>query len=413
MRLLLWLVALMATAIGIAVTARFNPGNVVLFYPPHRIDMSLNLFVVLTALLFLMVYVLARTLSATLNMPRRVAAYRLRKREREANKGLRDALKALFEGRFGHAEKAAMKAAELPENAGLAALIGARAAHRMREPARRDSWLAGVMHDNALKTARLMTMTELLVDDHQPEEALAAVAELNATGQRHIHALQWSMKAQQQARNWPEVLRLVRTLDKRKALHPALSKRLREMAYESLLGEGAHDAESLRRVWSQVPAEERGQPAIAARAAAAFNARGLHEEARGIAEDSLRNSWDERVLRAWRDAAGQPGSPALLAQIERCEHWLRTRPNDAELALTLGSLCLQQKLWGKAQRYLEQALSDVRDARLGREAHLKLAQMHEALGQEELAAVHYRLCALTGATGPAPVSAMRVMPFSL
>ena len=394
----------MAAAIGIAVTARFNPGNVVLFYPPQRVDMSLNLFVVLTALLFLLLYGLARALSATLNMPRRVTAYRLRKRERDANKGLRDALKALFEGRFGHAEKAAMKAAELPENAGLAALIGARAAHRMREPVRRDSWLAGVQHDNGLRTARLMTITELLVDDHQPEAALEAVAELNATGQRHIHALQWSMKAQQQARNWPEVLRLVRTLDKRKALHPALSKRLREMSYEALLGEGAHDAESIRRVWSQVPPEERIQPAIAARAAAAFNARGLHEEARAIAEDALRNNWDERVLRAWRDAAGQPGSPALLAQIERCEHWLRARPNDAELALTLGSLCLQQKLWGKAQRYLEQALSDVLDPGLGREAHLKLAQMHEALGQEELAGVHYRLCALTGSAGGMPAT---------
>jgi HemY protein len=392
MRLLLWLVALMAAAIGIAVTARFNPGNVVLFYPPHRIDMSLNLFVVVAAALFLLMYGLARAISATLNMPRRVAAYRLRKREREANKGLRDALKALFEGRFGHAEKSAMKAAELPENAGLAALIGARAAHRMREPVRRDSWLAGVMHDNALKTARLMTTTELLVDDHQPQAALAAVEELNATGQRHIHALQWSMKAQQQARNWPEVLRLVRTLDKRRALHPALSKRLREISYESLLGEGAHDAEAVRRVWSQVPADERVQPSVAARAAAAFNACGLHE-------DALRNNWDERVLRAWRDAAGQPGSPALLAQIERCEGWLRSRPNDAELALTLGSLCLQQKLWGKAQRYLEQALSDVRDTRMARESHLKLAQMHEALGQAELAAVHYRLSALAGVSG--------------
>ena len=223
--------------------------------------------------------------------------------------------------------------------------------------------------------------------------------ELNATGQRHIHALQWSMKAQQQARNWPEVLRLVRTLDKRRALHPALSKRLREISYESLLGEGAHDAETVRRVWSEVPADERVQPSVAARAAAAFNACGLHEEARAIAEDALRNNWDERVLRAWRDAAGQPGSPALLAQIERCEGWLRSRPNDAELALTLGSLCLQQKLWGKAQRYLEQALSDVRDTRVARESHLKLAQMHEALGQDELAGVHYRLSALAGVPG--------------
>ena len=72
MRLLLWLVALMAAAIGIAVTARFNPGNVVFFYPPHRIDLSLNLFVVLAALLFLVLYVLARAVRATLDMPVRL-----------------------------------------------------------------------------------------------------------------------------------------------------------------------------------------------------------------------------------------------------------------------------------------------------------------------------------------------------
>jgi len=394
MRLLLWLVALMATAIGIAVTARFNPGNVVLFYPPHRIDMSLNLFVVLLALLFLMLYGLARAVNATLRMPDRVAAYRLRKRERDGNKGLRDALKALFEGRFGHAEKAAMRAAELSENAGLAALIGARAAHRMREPARRDAWLAGVAHDTTLKTARLMTVIELLVDEHQPEEALAAVAELNASGQRHIHALQWSMKANQQARNWPEVLRLVRILDKRKALHPALSARLRELAYEALLSEEGQDPEAIRRVWAGVPAPDRTKPYIAARAAQAFNASGLQDEARVIAEEALRAGWDERVVRAYRDAAGPAGSPTLLAQIEHCETWLRERPNDAELALTLGSLCLRQKLWGKAQRYLEQALSDATASTMVRDIHLKLAQLHEALGQEGPAANHYRQSAL-------------------
>jgi len=394
MRLLLWLVALMAAAIGIAVTARFNPGNVVFFYPPHRIDLSLNLFVVLGALLFLLLYGLARALRATLRMPERVAAYRQRKREREGNKGLRDALKALFEGRFGHAEKAAMRAAELPENAGLAALIGARAAHRMREPARRDAWLAGIASDTALKTARLMTLTELLVDEHRPEGALEAVAELNASGQRHIHALQWAMKANQQARNWPEVLRLVRTLDKRNALHPALSSRLRELAYDALLGEGGHDAESVRRVWAGVPLADRLQPAIVARAAAAFNARGLHDEARLMIEEALRAEWDERVVRAYRDAAGPEGSPTLLAQIERCEAWQREHPHDPELALTLGSLCLRQKLWGKAQRYLEAALSDATSPDNVREAHLKLAQLHEALGQWEQANHHYRQCAL-------------------
>lgn len=394
MRFFLWLLALMALAIGVAVTARYNPGNVVLFYPPHRIDLSLNLFVVLLLALFALLYLLIGAFRSTVQMPGRVAAYRQRKRERDGNKGLRDALKALFEGRFGHAEKAALRAADLPENAGVAALIGARAAHRMRQGHRRDSWLAQTAGDNALKTARLMTMTELLVDDHQPEAALEAVRELNASGTRHIHALQWSLKAQQQAKNWPEVLRLVRLLDKHKALHPALSSRLRELAYEDLMSDRSHDAESVQRVWATVPSTDRVKPYIACRAAAAMNARGLHDAARVVAEEALAANWDERVVRAYRDAAAPAGTPALLAQIEHCERWLQERPTDAELALTLGSLCLKQKLWGKAQRYLEQALSDADDPRMVRESHLKLAQLHEALGQEEEAARHYRQCAL-------------------
>ncbi|MES2740330.1 MAG: heme biosynthesis protein HemY [Pseudomonadota bacterium] len=394
MRLFLWLLALMAAAIGIAVTARFNPGNVVLFYPPHRMDLSLNFFLVLQALLFLLLYWTIRALRTTMKMPGRVAAYRQRKRERDGNKGLRDALKALFEGRFGHAEKAALRAADLAENAGLAGLIGARAAHRMRQAERRDSWLAKVAADPGLKTARLMTMTELLVDDHQPEAALEAVRELNASGTRHIHALQWSLKAQQQAKNWPEVLRLVRSLDKHRALHPALSSRLRELAYDDLLSDRSHDAESVLRVWSTIPGADRVTPYVACRAASALNARGLHDQARLVAEEALAANWDERVVRAYREAAAPAGSAALLAQIEHCEVWLRQRPNDAELALTLGSLCLKQKLWGKAQRYLEQALSDASDAPMVREAHLKLAQMHEALMQAEQAASHYRQCAL-------------------
>ncbi|MBJ7313130.1 heme biosynthesis protein HemY [Rugamonas sp. CCM 8940] len=394
MRLFLWLLALMAAAIGIAVTARFNPGNVVLFYPPHRIDLSLNFFVVLQVLLFVLLYVLIRAFRATVKMPGRVASYRQRKRERDGNKGLREALKALFEGRFGHAEKAALRAAELPENAGVAALIGARAAHRMRQTARRDNWLARLSDDPVLKTARLMTMTELLVDDHQPEAALEAVRELNASGTRHIHALQWSLKAQQQAKNWPEVLRLVRSLDKHRALHPALSSRLRELAYDDLLSDAAHDAESVRRVWASVPAADRIKPFVACRAATALNARGLHDEARQVAEAALAADWDERVVRAYREAAAPAGTPALLTQIEHCEGWLRERPTDAELALTLGSLCLKQKLWGKAQRYLEQALSDASDSRMVRESHLKLAQLHDALQQPEEAANHYRQCAL-------------------
>ena len=211
---------------------------------------------------------------------------------------------------------------------------------------------------------------------------------------RYIHALRLALKANQRALNWPEVLRLVRLLDKRNALHAALSRRLRELAYEDLLSSRTHDAESIRAVWSTIPQEDRVQPYVAARAATAFNARGLHAEAGALVEKALAEQWDDRLVRAYRESASAEGTPALLAQIERCEEWTQKMPTDPELALTLGTLCLRQKLWGKAQRHLEQALSDATDSRTVREAHLKLAQLHEALDQPEQAAAHYRQCAL-------------------
>jgi HemY protein len=393
MRIFITIVILFAVAIGLAVGARFNPGNVVFFYPPYRIDMSLNLFLALAIGLFAVLYTIMNAIRSTQQMPQRVAAYRREKREREGNRALRDALKSLFEGRFGHAEKAAMRAAESDENAGLSALIAARAAHRMSQNDRRDAWLSRAQ-DPSLKTARLMTAIELSTDEHDPASALEAVRELNSSGTRHIHALRLALKANQRAKDWPEVLRLVRLLDKRNALHPALSRRLRELAYEDLLSTQAHDAESIRRVWSAIPAEDRVQPYVAVRAAKAFNAKGLHDEARGVVEKALAVDWDERLVRAYGESAAAEGSAALLTQIEHCEQWSKAHPTDPELALTLGTLCLRQKLWGKAQRHLEQALSQASDMETVRQAHLKLAQLHEALNQPDEAASHYRQCAL-------------------
>jgi HemY protein len=394
MRIFLWLIALFAAAIGLAVTARFNAGNVVLFYPPYRVDMSLNLFLVLLLLLFLLCYGVANAIRATQQMPLRVAEYRRSRREREANRALRDALKTLFEGRFGQAEKAATRAAELPENAGLAALIGARAAHQMSQFERRDSWLTRAQQEQPLRIARLMTAIELLVDQNQPDAALQVVQELNSTGARHIQALRLALKANQRSKNWPEALRILRLLDKNDALHPALSRRLRELAYDALLSDSASDGDALRRTWSRVPPADRVVPKVAVRAAEAFNARGLYEEAAAIVEKALAIEWDERLVCAYRHAAAPEGSPTLLGQIERCEQWSRQHPGDAELQLTLGSLCLKQKLWGRAQRCLEDALINAFHPQAVREAHLKLAQLHEALNQPEQAANHYRQCAL-------------------
>ena len=77
------------------------------------------------------------------------------------------------------------------------------------------------------------------------------------------------------------------------------------------------------------------------------------------------------------------------ARIERAERWLVERNRDAQLLATLGRLCTQAELWGKARSFLEASVSFEES----RAAHLELARLAERLGQADDAQQHYRRAA--------------------
>lgn len=394
MKKLIGFVFVCAIAIGLAIVARFNSGNVAFFYPPYRVDMSLNLFIIISIVLFVGLYLIFWIIRAAQRLPGKVIHYRSRKKIDAANQAFRESLRSYFEGRFGHAEKAAVNAGKNPENLGLAALIGARCAHRMHEDDRRDIWLNSVQTNPDLDTARLMTELELLVDEHKNKEALGVVEELSQRGARHIQVLLYALKANQQEKNWSEVIRLVQILDKRGALHEVVSTHLREMAYENLLSDIHYDREKVLEIWAHVPAQDRMKPSIVRQAVKAFNKRGLYPQARELLVKVLNKNWDSRLVHAYRESLVDANSAVLKEAIEYSEKWFEEHRNDAQLLLTLGEFCYKQQLWGKAQQHFEDALVYAVDPRTRREAHLNLAKLFDEVGKVQLAAQHYKECAL-------------------
>ncbi|WP_438877051.1 hypothetical protein, partial [Bacillus cereus group sp. BC42] len=81
--------------------------------------------------------------------------------------------------------------------------------------------------------ARLLAAADMRADARDADGALAALADLQAGGKR-IHAQQVALRAQQQLKNWAEVLKLAKALEKREALHRAAAVRLRQQAAENL-----------------------------------------------------------------------------------------------------------------------------------------------------------------------------------
>ena len=103
-------------------------------------------------------YFLLRVVWHAVRLPSHVRAFRERRRDEKGRAAALGAIQALFEGQFVRAEKLASGAAGLGATPGLASLLAARAAQRLRQFGRRDQWLERAKEgDGEWRLARLMT----------------------------------------------------------------------------------------------------------------------------------------------------------------------------------------------------------------------------------------------------------------
>lgn len=400
-----WLMSALLLAVLAAVVAlilQINAGNVAFLVHPYRVDVSLNLFIVALVVLLAFVYWAARAIQKVADFPEQVRLYRARREAVGGQQALAEAVRSLLEGRFARAEKAARSAQSSGTTAGVAALIGARAAHRMQEFERRDEWLHRAEGDRAMQTARLVTSAEMWTEQRENDAALDAIDRLQGAGARHIHATRIALNANLQSGRWDDALKAVRLLEKRNALHPVLARKLRHAIYRELMLAQRHDPAALESSWRRLPQADREMPEIALEGARLLNVAGRGHLAAEVIETALGKSpaaWDDMAERLLDEYARAQAFPAR-SQLERAEAWLAQAPQRgpirAALLRTAGLICLREQLWGKSKGYLQESLTEASHP----STFLALARLADTVGDEADAARQYREAALGFANLP-------------
>ena len=383
MRFLIGLLFILIVAVALSLVAGSNEGYVLIVQPPYRVEISLNLLVILLVAAFFFMHGVLRLVQYTLNLPENVRNYKREQRRKTAHASLLEGLHALVEGRYAKAEKAAANALDLGEDAGLSALVAARAAHKMKLLGKRDYYLAEAERlapDASL--ARLLTQAELLLDERLYASALRTLQQLEKIEANHIPALKLQLKAHQRLGNWEQVLAVLGQLEKRSAIEPIHLQQVRYHAHAQLIERRTGNSEELLAYWNKLPEAERLVTQLARVAANAFVAAGEGAVAAKLVEMSLTRQWDSALAALYGDCAGED----TVKQLQQAEFWLQSHHGDAGLLLSLGNLCIRQELWGKAQSYLEASLS----VKPGSAAHLALARLLERMGNQEEAYRHYR-----------------------
>lgn len=394
MKSLFWLLAVFAAAVALVLLGRIDAGYVLFIYPPYRVEVSMLFFAIAGLAAFLALYAVLRLLGHALSLPAYVRAYRARRRRERAHAALASALQAFYEGRYARAEKEASIAFESGPNPALAALLAARAAHQMRDFQRRDRWLDRAdATGQRMQAACLVSRAELALEDRDFAAARDALRNLHGAGPKQIATTRMLLRAERGAGAWDEVLRLATQLGKRDAIAPALAEEYKVQATIELLARSATDEGAFERRWRGIDSRDQLHPRVAAAAARHATELGKAALAREILERALAAEWSPQLIALYGELPGGLEDETRIAEararLERGERWLLERNRDAPLLATLGRLCGQAELWGKARSFLEASLSFEES----RSAHLDLARLAERLGRPDDAQQHYRRAA--------------------
>jgi HemY protein len=407
MRVALWLAALFAIAVASALFAGNNPGTVTLFWAPHRVDMSLNLFLMVLAGSFLTLHLAMRALSALVSIPQQARRWRLLQRERAIHTALLDALSHLVAGRFIRARKTADLVISLEESVQrsgeqlaysgrlrtLTHLIAAESAHALQDRVVRDAHFGQALEEASGRDAQearegvQLRRARWALDDRDAPAAMQWLDQLPSGAARRTVALRMRFRAARQGGEPRMALESCRLLTKHRAFSETAGKSIaRGLAIELI--RTAHDGVQIRRMWDLLDQAEQEIPEVACEAAERLLSLGGDV---AVSRQWLLPVWDAmtrdhdaltmtqrirlaRVLEQGFGAAGETPDAVWLSRIESAQ---MGTPRDAVLQYLAGMVCMRLNLWGKAQQLLKQSLLTLKQSELTRDTWLALANMAE------------------------------------
>ncbi|MCY1275953.1 Protein HemY [compost metagenome] len=404
--LLVLAIILAATLVGLAVAEQ--AGYVLIAYKSFRYESSLWTFLAILALAWL-VYLLVRLTLRLLGVSGRVVNPWSRfNRGRRAQMAEQQGQRDLAEGHWQPALRHLRRAAELSQHPLPHYLGAARAACELGHTEECDQLLdRALQREPGSELAVGLTRAQLLIRRGELEQARATLVDLHEREPKHPTVLRLLQQLHVSLRDWPALLQLLPELRKERVLKNAelsdLERRVwaaaLETAGEQGLGQGETTLQPLTQRWRSVPASLQGKPLLVATYARQLLRLGAPEEAEEVLRTALKQEYDAELVHLYGLARGR--DPAR--QLQTAESWLKSRPDDAQLLLTLGRLCLNNKLWGKAREYLEASLRSQRSAETCAELARLLAHMGEVERSNQLFQEGVGLIA-----APAPATLPRV-----
>ncbi len=386
MRLLLkiWLILFAGAMVGIL--ARQDSGYVILTFSHYSIEMTLVLFLILTGLLFAILYFLIRLWIRTYQTPENIREWYREYCITQSHKKLTRGLLDLAEGNWKKAEKRLLRSVSEDENSLINYLGAAKAAQQQGNIERRDSYIRLAYDQMPSENIAIgLTQAELQLADHQLEQALATLQKLHEVVPEHTHILHLLYKLYEKLSDWEKLIKLLPELKKYKVFNPEKIKKIEVKIRREYLKKVSYtqNTDELINTWKKQPGSLQKNPEFFSDYINYLQYQHMDEKAENLLYKKFFDKWQPDFLKIYtRLNISSPGK-----HLRQLEKYLVKYPENTMLLFILGRLSLQAELWGKAKDYLE---SCVNQAEPPEAAYSELGRLLEYMGKLKEAAVYYR-----------------------
>lgn len=321
-----------------------DPGYVLISFAGWSAEASLLAVVLLGVLAWL----LLRWTLLLLRGPFRLLHRRRRAKARER---LANAIVALQQGFPRRAEKLLQRAAGDPVQRSAALLCAADCARQRGDADAAQRYLLKLT-DLDPSGIGVLAQARALLDAGAAERCLAVLEHGTDQGTAAPALLELRVRALAAAGRAVEALPLLPLLRRQRGREGQSIDALEaELAAAALLQ--SQDGAALDAVWNELPRSARGTQPVLVALAHAGHRLGQDALVAPELERALERRWDDALVALWGTLVHADPRRA----IKRAEKWLAKWPDSSGLLWALGRLCHREQLWGKAEDFLQRAVS--------------------------------------------------------
>ncbi len=395
------LVIVLALLVNLYTGFPTDPGYLMIAFGSYTFETSLFAMLVALTVIFLLLRLLLILISA-LNPLQLLKVGSTLNRQRESRRRTKSVEGFLafarqdWQSAFGLLTRGAKQSTDPVANY----LAAAYAAHELGD---KEAWLkaldsAEIAYPTAIATFQSVK-AQLLFKSNQLEQCLAVLEQIKGDSGNDLALLNLLHKVYIQLEEWQKLSDLLPLLEKKKVIPQAETEQLKlrifmEQLYAAFNRVNAQQEpeaalEEIQKLWKKAPSKYKEATKVVKHYSDLLQQLDAKQDAAKVLEKALSANWSAELILKYGETDFGVNQQQLLV----AESWLKERPANSELMLSLGRICLRNKLWGKAREYYTASLKISPTAA----AHGELSMLLRSLGETAQSEAHFK--AYTDLTG--------------